>query len=68
LDWVLVTGRRHLEQVLHAYVDHHNGARPHQALGLAAPLAQGQPVRSIGDVVRRDRLGGPIHEYERRAA
>ena len=68
LDWLLITGRRHLGQVLRAYIDHYNGARPHQALGLVAPLARGQPTPGTGEVVRRDRLDGLIHEYERRAA
>ena len=27
-----------------------------------------QPVAAVAEVVRRDRLGGLIHEYERRAA
>ena len=67
LDWMLILGRRHLTQVLEEYVAHYNIARPHRALGLQAPLARGQPVwpRSCSDqVVRRDRLGGLIHEYE----
>src|SRR5262245_22068201 len=68
LDRLLITGRRHLEQVLRAYVDHYNGARPHQALELVAPLARGQPTQGTGEVVRRDLLGGLVHEYERRAA
>ena len=56
------------DRVLRAYVDHYNAARPHQALGLIAPLGRGQPVQPIGEVVRRDRLGGLVHECERRAA
>ncbi|HEY3079295.1 MAG TPA: integrase core domain-containing protein [Chloroflexota bacterium] len=68
LDWLLITGQRHPEHVLRDYAEHYNGARPHQALGWAAPLARGQPAQRAGDVVRRDRLGGLIHEYERRAA
>ena len=68
LDWLLIVGQRHLERVLRAYVDHYNAARPHQALGLIAPLARGRPVQPTGEVVRRDRLGGLVHEYERRAA
>jgi hypothetical protein len=35
---------------------------------LVAPLARGQPIQPTGKVVRRDRLGGLLHEYERRAA
>jgi putative transposase len=68
LDWLLILGYRHLEQVLHDYVDHYNAARPHQALELRAPLARGQPLRPGGEIVRRDRLGGLVHEYERHAA
>src|SRR6266852_1819875 len=65
LDWLLVLGRRHLDQVLRTYVDHYNRQRPHHALALAAPLqetAAPVPVRPR-DVQRRDLLGGLIHEY-----
>jgi putative transposase len=34
LDWLLIVGRGHLEQVLRVYVEHYNGHRPHRALGL----------------------------------
>jgi putative transposase len=68
LDWLLIVGRQHLERVLREYVDHYNTARPHQALGLRAPLARGQPSAPSGAIVRCDRLGGLIHEYERHAA
>jgi hypothetical protein len=68
LDWLLIFGGRHLERVVDEYVDHYNAARPHQALRLRAPLASGQPPRPDGEIVRRDRLGGLIHEYERQAA
>jgi hypothetical protein len=53
--------------VLREYVAHDNTARPHQALGLRAPLARGQPAAPAGEIVRRDRLDGLIHEYERLA-
>jgi transposase InsO family protein len=36
LDWLLIVGRDHLEQVLRAYVRHYNRHRPHRALGLDA--------------------------------
>jgi putative transposase len=68
LDGLLIVGRRHLEWVLPEYVDHYNTARPHQALGLTVPLAHGRPARPWGEIVRRDRLGGLIHECERKAA
>jgi putative transposase len=68
LEWLHIVGRRHLERVLREYADHYNTARPHQALGLRTPLARGQPSASSGEVVRVDRLGGLIHEYEQQAA
>jgi len=68
LDWLLIVGQRHLERVLREYVEHYNAARPHRALQLRAPLARGRPVSAVGALVRRDRLGGLIHEYERLAA
>ena len=60
-----------LEQVLPEYVGHYNAARPHRALALRSPQACGQPTQPTGcveEVLRRDRLGGLIHEYEPVAA
>jgi hypothetical protein len=60
-------GRRHLEQVVRAYIGHHNEHRPHRSLEQRPPLALAQrppptppPPNSIG---RRDPLGGVLHEY-----
>ncbi len=72
LDWLLISGRGHLEQVLRAYVEHYNTHRPHRALGLDPPdpptdlsvVRDGQARR----VHRRDLLGGLLHEYHRQAA
>jgi putative transposase len=67
LDWMLIFNRRQLERTLRIYVEHYNGHRPHRGLGLVPPqpgpllrlVAREQP----GQVRRRDRLGGLIHEY-----
>jgi transposase InsO family protein len=67
LDWLLIVGRGHLEQVLEEYVAHYNRARPHRALELRGPLAPGalaRPTRPVEEIIRRDRLGGLIHAYE----
>jgi transposase InsO family protein len=37
LDWLLILGRRHLEQVLRVDVEHDNRHRPHRSLGLTVP-------------------------------
>jgi len=62
---MLITGERHLRLVLGEYIDHYNVHRPHRTLqqnppaGLVHRPAPGANVR----VLRRDRLGGLIHEY-----
>ena len=65
LDRMLILGCRQLRAVLTEYADHYNGHRPHRALGQAPPLGSGEPPAFVpaGRVVRRDRLGGLIHEY-----
>ena len=69
LDWLLILNRSHLEGVLCVYVDHYNRERPHRALELRPPEPDEQPERAPeGDIRRRDRLGGLIHEYYRAAA
>ncbi len=69
LDWILILGRRHLERALRIYTTHYNRERPHRALALLSP----EPVDTAsphiaGEIERRDRLGGLIHEYHRAAA
>jgi putative transposase len=65
LDHLLIVGWRHLELVLRAYLAHYNRERPHRSLALATPA--GQPPAARGSpppaVLRRDVLGGLIHEY-----
>jgi putative transposase len=65
LDRMLILGCRQLRSVLVEYVDHYNLHRPHCALGQAPPLRPGVPgvLAPPGRTVRRDRLGGLIHEY-----
>jgi putative transposase len=70
LDRLLIVGRRHLEHVLRIYAQHYNRERPHRALHLRAPeprpaspdqaASKPQPLQ----VIRRDLLGGLIHEYD----
>jgi putative transposase len=65
LDHLLIVGRRHLEQVLRAYLKHDNAERPHRSLALATaagrpPTARGSPS---AQVCRRDLLGGLSHQY-----
>ena len=69
LDWLLILNRRHLESVLRVYLDHYNRERPHRALELRPPDPDTPQAGShVGEIHRRDRLGGLIHEYHRAAA
>ncbi len=71
LDWLLIFSRGHLEHVLRIYIDHYNRQRPHRALQLQAPEAQGFATTLLpldARVRRRDRLGGLLHEYYEAAA
>jgi putative transposase len=68
LDWLLIIGRRHLEQILRVYTQHYNRERPHRGLALHPPQPLAPALPQEGDVQRRDRLGGLLHEYYRAAA
>jgi putative transposase len=64
LDRMVITGERHLRPVLGEYTGHYNAHRPHRTL----QHPPGGRVHPPGDVagthvLRRDPLGGLIHEY-----
>jgi putative transposase len=64
LDHILITGRRHLATVLHEYVEHYNTQRPHRSLNQHPPAGPTpQPCEGTVRPLRRDRLGGLVHEY-----
>jgi putative transposase len=64
LDHILITGPRHLDAVLREFAQHYNAHRPHRSLHQrppagATPPSSGEAIRPL----RRNRLGGLIHEY-----
>jgi putative transposase len=64
LDHLLITGPRHLTAVLQEYLTHYNTHRPHRSLDQRPPAGHTPP--SPGAAIRplrRDRLGGLLHEY-----
>jgi putative transposase len=64
LDHLLITGPRHLAAVLREYLDHYNTHRPHRSLNQHSPAGRTPPPsRPTVRPLRRDRLGGLIHEY-----
>jgi transposase InsO family protein len=64
LDHLLITGPRHLAVVLREFVEHYNTHRPHRSLDQHPPAGRTPPPSgAIVRPLRRDRLGGLLHEY-----
>jgi hypothetical protein len=65
LDRMLIASERHLQLVLSEYADHYNVHRPHRTLRQSPPAGRECPPAPDTNVrvLRRDRLGGLIHEY-----
>ena len=65
LDRILIVNAAHARRALGEYEAHFNTHRPHRSLGQAAPLRAlpSVPADPTAAVIRRDRLGGLIHEY-----
>ena len=62
---MLITSERHLRLVLGEYIDHYNVHRLHRTLCQSPPAGREHPPTLGANVrvLRRDRLGGLIHEY-----
>jgi putative transposase len=72
LDPTLIWNQRHLLDALREFEQFHNGHRPHQGITntrplypLPPPIADPQKIARLH--IRRDRLGGLLHEYEHAA-
>ena len=65
LDRILIMNTAHARRVLDQYEGRFNTHRPHRDLRQAAPLRPlpAVPATSTVTVVKRDRLGGLLHEY-----
>jgi transposase InsO family protein len=68
LDQLLIVGHQQLVRVLRHYLEHYNQRRPHRSLAHATPVpSMGADLigpATVGQLRRRDVLGGLIHEYE----
>jgi transposase InsO family protein len=72
LDRTLIWNQHHLLRALREFEDFYNTHRPHRSLNGAPlrpapePLAEPSRLDQL-DILRRDRLGGILHEYQRAA-
>jgi putative transposase len=66
LDKLIVFGPEHLDHVVAEYLTYYHEERPHQGKG-NVPLT-GDSAPTEGDVVCRERLGGLLRHYYRKAA
>ncbi|MGW7008449.1 integrase core domain-containing protein [Streptomyces sp. NPDC054933] len=63
-DRILIFGRHHLRTVLHEYVQHHNGRRPHRGCQLHPPRPDHPIANPSHEMIKRRLiLGGLINEY-----
>ena len=67
-DRILITGQRHLHQVLTEYIGHYNNGRSHQGHGMALRAPDDDAAvlpfpTQTGQIHRRQRLGGLLNEY-----
>ena len=67
LDHFIVLGDRHLNHIVGEYVAHYHLERPHQGVG-NRPLTAQALAAGEGEIICRERLGGLLRHYERRAA
>jgi transposase InsO family protein len=68
LRHVIPLGERHLFTVIREYIEHYRVERTHQGLDNVIPFPSSAPQLSNGPIVRRERLGGLLTFYERKAA
>ena len=66
LDRMVMLGERHLRRAIASYVEHYHLERCHQGIG-NRPI-DGVPELGAGPVERKERLGGILSHYYRRAA
>ena len=68
LDRMIFFGRRSLEKAVREYVQHYHGERHHQGLGNELIEPNGDAGSVAGKIECRERLGGLLKYYHRRAA
>ena len=68
LDRLIIIGERHLRMAISEYVGHYHAERNHQGLDNALIAPELEVGELSGPVLRRERLGGMLSYYHRKAA
>jgi len=66
LHHLILPGERQLRRAVDEYLAHYHAERAHQ--GLDGEIIDPDDVPAHGEIVRRERLGGLLSYYHRRAA
>ena len=67
LERMVPLGEVHFRRAILESMAHYHGERNHQGLGNVLINGAGDDSVGVGPVVRRDRIGGLLHFYRRRA-
>jgi len=68
LAQIIPIGERHLRHAVSEYMEHYHVERNHQGIGNELIEDQRRTTSMIGGIERRERLGGMLNYYYRRAA
>ncbi|MEP6655555.1 MAG: integrase core domain-containing protein [Myxococcales bacterium] len=68
LDRIVPLGEAHLRRAIREYLVHYHGERNHQGLANVLLTGAPPPANTNALVLRRQRLGGLLNYYHRRAA
>ena len=68
LSQIIPLGERHLRHAVKEYTEHYHVERNHQGLDNGLIEERQGVVDMSSAVVRRERLGGVLNDYEKRAA
>lgn len=64
----MVLGEKHLNHVVSEFVKHDHEERPHQGIGNVPIGGMAAPNQDGSKIICRERLGGILKHYVRRAA
>jgi putative transposase len=68
LDHFIVVGERHLQVIISDFLDYYHQERPHQSLGNKPLVGSNPDPPTVGKIVCKERLGGLLKHYYRKAS